>query len=256
MLSVNQPFNVNLMNKEQNMKKFICGMILFFGIVQSFAASAADWQGIWCDEAYLRTLRTSYSPKAAFAASHIPMLLVDMAQKTVGVSYHMHEMPVFTISSVDASGAVALAEQPQDILSLTFLEKDNKIRLEYTDGQLGKITATFINISPEIDRFEQTFGAYMNAIVLAGDYQDEAGNPYHFDTQNADWNGNQFRYAMMLDFIEFEPLDVVCEANEQGICQTMYGFAANGSVLQLYEYNDDTKQIGKRLFELTKPSSY
>ena len=61
---------------------------------------------------------------------------------------------------------------------------------------------------------------------------------------------------MMLDFIEFEPLDVVCEANEQGICQTMYGFAANGSVLQLYEYNDDTKQIGKRLFELTKPSSY
>ena len=94
------------------MKKFICGMILFFGIVQSCAASAADWQGIWCDETYLRVLKNSNSPKAAFAAAEIPALFVDMTQKTVGISYQFHEMPEFVIQNVDASGVVTLAEPP------------------------------------------------------------------------------------------------------------------------------------------------
>ena len=234
------------------MKIFCLWIALFFGLLQSFAISA-DWQGVWCDEAYLRVLKNSNSPKAAFAASQIPALLVDMAQKTVGMSYQFHEMPVFAIQGVDASGVVTLAEPPSEMKSLVFLENDNKIRLEYTDYQGEAITATFIKIASDISDFQQTLDAYLTGLVLSGEYKDDAGNVYRFDGQNADWKGKQFRYAILMDFVEFMPIDMLCETNEDGICQTMYGFAARGVVLQIYEYNDDIKQIGKHLHELVKP---
>lgn len=237
------------------MKKFICGMVVFFGIIQSFAASAADWQGIWCDDAYLRALKNSNSPKAAFAASQIPALRVDMGQKTVGMLYQFHEMPEFTIQSVDASGVVTLAEPPAEIKSLVFLENENKIRLEYADYQGEAITATFTKAASDSDseNFQQTLDAYLTALVISGEYKDDAGQVYRFDGQNADWNGKKFQYSIVFDFIEFMPIDMLCETGENGICQTMYAFAARGSVLQIYEYNDDIKRIGTHLFELLKP---
>ncbi len=235
------------------MKKLCWGIALLFGVFHAFAASAADWQGIWCDEAYLRVLKNSNSPKAAFAASQIPALIVDMAQKTVGMVYQFHEMPEFAITSVDASGLVTLVEPQSDIKSLVFLENDNKIRLEYADYQGEAITATFVKIASDISDFHQTLDAYLTGLVISGEYKDEAGNVYRFDGQNADWNGKQFQYSLLFDFVEFMPIDMLCETGENGICQTMYGFAARGSVLQIYEYNDEIKRIGKLLFELMKP---
>ena len=234
------------------MKIFCMWIAVFFGLFQSFAL-AADWQGIWCDEAYLRVLKNSNSPKAAFAASQIPALVVDMTQKTVGMSYQFHEMPEFTTQEIDASGVVTLAEPPAEIKSLVFLENENKIRLEYADYQGESITATFVKVASDIEDVQQTLDAYLTALVISGDYKDDAGNVYRFDGQNADWNGKAFQYAVLFDFVEFMPIDMLCETGENGICQTMYGFAARGSVLQIYEYNDDIKRIGKHLFELLKP---
>ncbi len=235
------------------MKKLCWGIVFLFGVFHAFAAIAADWQGIWCDETYLRVLKNSNSPKAAFAAAQIPALRVDMAQKTIGMVYQFHEMPEFAITSVDASGLVTLAEPQSDIKSLVFLEKENKIRLEYTDYEGEAITATFTKVAPDIEDFQQTLDAYLTGLVISGEYKDDAGNVYRFDGQNADWNGKQFRYSILLDFVEFMPIDMLCETDKDGICQTMYGFAARGSVLQIYEYNDDIKRIGKHLHELVKP---
>jgi len=234
------------------MKALYIGIALFFGLFQSFAI-AADWQGIWCDEAYLRVLKNSNSPKAAFAASQIPALRVNMAQKTIGVVYQFHEMPEFGIQDVEASGVVTLAEPPAEIKSLIFLENENKIRLEYADYQGEVITATFVKVASDIEDVQQTLDAYLTTLVISGDYKDDAGNVYRFDGQNADWNGKAFKYAVLFDFVEFMPIDMLCETGENGICQTMYGFAARGSVLQIYEYNDDIKRIGKHLLELLKP---
>lgn len=235
------------------MKKLCLSIALLFNLFYSFAANAADWQGVWCDETYLRVLKNSSSPKAAFAAAQIPALLVDMAQKTVGMSYQFHEMPVFSIQNIDASGAVTLAEPSLEMKSLVFLEKENKIRLEYTDYHDESITATFIKVFPDIEDFQQKLDVYLTGLIISGEYKDEAENIYRFDGQNADWNGKAFRYAVLFDFVEFMPIDMLCETGENGICQTMYGFAARGSVLQIYEYNDDIKQIGKHLLELLKP---
>lgn len=234
------------------MKIFCMWIAVFFGLFQSFAL-AADWQGIWCDEAYLRALKNSSSPKAAFAAAQIPALLVDMAQKTVGMSYQFHEMPVFSIQNIDASGAVTLAEPSLEMTSLVFLEKENKIRLEYADYQGETITATFTKVASDIEDFQQTLDSYLSALVISGDYKDDAGNVYRFDGQNADWNGKKFQYGLLFDFVEFMPIDMLCETDKDGICQTMYGFAARGSALQIYEYNDDIKRIGNHLHELVKP---
>ena len=235
------------------MKRFLWGFSFLFIMLHAFVTNAADWQGIWCDEAYLRVLKNSNSPKAAFAASQIPALLVDMAQKKIGMLYQFHEMPEFAIQSVDASGAVTLTESPAEMTSLAFLENENKIRFEYTDYQGEAITAMFIKVAEKIADFQQTLDAYLTGLVVSGEYKDDAGNVYRFDGQNADWNGKKFQYGILFDFVEFMPIDMLCETGENGICQTMYGFAARGVVLQIYEYNDDIKQIGKHLHELVKP---
>lgn len=234
------------------MKTFCMGIALFFVLFQSLAI-AADWQGIWCDETYLRVLKNSNSPKAAFAASQIPALRVDMQHNMIGMTFQFHEMPEFAIQGVDASGVVTLAEPPADMTSLVFLENENKIRLEYADYQGETITTTFTKVASDITDFQQTLDAYLTALVISGEYKDDAGNVYRFDGQNADWNGKKFQYSILFDFVEFMPIDMLCETGENGLCQTMYGFAARGSVLQIYEYNDDIKQIGKHLLELLKP---
>jgi hypothetical protein len=86
--------------------------------------------------------------------------------------------------------------------------------------------------------------------VLAGDYHDPDGKRYVFTARGANWNGRPFKYRIFLDYIEFDPLDVLCEIDEKGACGTFYGFATNRGVLQIYRYDVDSKEIGGLLHYL------
>jgi hypothetical protein len=208
--------------------------------------------GIWMDESYRRVLQTSLSPKAASSITDIPVLRIDKDKKTLTVSYSFHEEDYCAIKHIsNGTGNIAL-ETPDHTLKAVSVV-DERIVAEYESYDKRLVSAGFVKISPPIDAIEDAVHPYVAQVVLAGDYRDDQGRLYSFGPRTLNWAGQSYEYGIWVDFVLFTPMDVIAMKKE-GTDEDYktYGFATNGVILQLYEYDDDTKRIGNLVLELRK----
>lgn len=224
--------------------------ILCLTLSVASVTAQAQLAGVWIDQAYWQTLQRSYSPRAAIAASQIPLLTVSAEADRMALSLNMHEMPEYAITRYDRdSGNIQLATEADFVRSLIF--DGNHLSLHYTLDDTPA-TAHFTRIAKAGQDPEISLAHQVAEQILAGNYHNRNNRPYHFSSTTANWEGEQFNYRIILDYVMFSPMDLLCRTNAQGGCETLYGFAANGNIVQIYAYDGDTFQLGQLLLELTK----
>ena len=209
--------------------------------------------GVWMDESYIRILQASLSPKAASSVTDIPVLQIDRDKKTLTVSYKsFHEIGYYAIKHINHRTGEMILEAPNHTFKSVSVIGD-RIVTEYQSYDKRLVSAKFVKISPPADAIEDAVYPYVAQVVLVGDYRDDKGRPYSFGPRTLNWAGQNFEYGIWIDFALFKPIDVIAMKKEgTDEAYKTYGFATNGEILQLYDYNDDSKRIGELILELEK----
>ena len=235
------------------MKLFIavlgCALLVTMGCSHVSVKSAPYVSGVWVDESYLRALRHSLSPKAALVATGIPAFALDK-NSTMLVTYVFHEGGEYSIKRIDPfSGRIVLSADSA-FKSLVYVGDRIHAVYVYHDRE---ISTEFSRIASFQEDLQGTVGSYVSSLVLNGRYENTDGRTYSFESPSTNWDGQDYVYRVWLDYVEFTPVDVICVKTKEvdRPCKT-YGFATNGAMLQIYEYNEDAKAIGRLITELYK----
>lgn len=234
-----------------SLRTILLSILVLGGCSHPILGSSQSLQGIWMNDAYLRVLKRSFSPKAASAVTEFPVLTIDAATRTIAVVVNFHEGLQCEIAGADAaSGHINLHSECVSGGIKSIRSEEGKLHLEYEASDGSIISTQYSRISSETHDVDGVVESFVAQVVLAGDYHDPDGKRYVFTARGASWNGRPFKYRIFLDYIEFDPLDVLCEIDEKGACGTFYGFATNRGVLQIYRYDVDSKEIGGLLHYL------
>ena len=222
-------------------------------IWQTVTAAEQEFSGVWVNDAYLRTLQRTHSPRTAVMLNEVPLARISADGKRLALSLNMHEMPEYAVAARDpANGAVRLADADDFARAVVF--KHGALALDYAaDGETWR-SARFSRLTGNQEAFKDIFAQWVAERVLVGEYRDEQDRAYRFTPTEADWNGERFAYRVELDYVEFAPLDLLCRAGTDGPCQTLYGFVAAPGLLQIYTYDADTHRIGPLILDLTRQS--
>ncbi|GEM_PF-5781799 len=218
-------------------------------LMQQTAVAEIGLAGIWSNDDYLNALQRTHSPRAAIALHPVPLLWIDADGKRLAISMNMHEMPEYAIQTIAPSGALRLASAEDWISALQF--KKGALTLTH---RLDDITthARFSRVAGAGQEVDTFFAHFVAERLLAGEYSGEQDRRYRFSATEADWNGERFAYTVVLDYVEFSPIDLLCRADTHGPCQTLYGFVIANNALQIYQYDADAHRIGPLLLDLTR----
>jgi hypothetical protein len=220
--------------------------------------SATTWadtrlEGVWLNQDYAQALKHTCSPRAAVALHTIPLLWVSAEGTHLSLSLNMHEMPEFKIENYDRnSGVINLSPEADFVRSLHL--SGETLHLEYFFPEETARSARFFRVAAAAEEAElqTTVETWVAQQLLVGEYQDQEGNSYHFTPSEVDWKGERFTYQIILDYVLFAPMDLLCQNNAERTCDTVYAFTCTGNIMQIYTYNDETMRIGHLLVELSK----
>jgi hypothetical protein len=228
-------------------------LVLLPGCTSTPREQTSPLSGIWMDQLYKTLLQNSFSPKAAHAAAEIPVIEIDEENRTLTAVYRFHEVGKYAIRNISrVSGRIMLNDENKEFHSVTF--SDDRLFVRYNSIFEGDpVEARFVRILPLSDDTDKAVEVYAASVVLDGIYKGDEGKTYAFHSPVVDWNEEVFRYVVWIDFVMFTPMDVLCLIRDDDKrCAETYGFATNGSLLQLYEYDLDTNRTGKLVLELVK----
>ncbi len=232
---------------------FVIISILIISCSYSYAKDI-QLDGTWLNKLYIHVLNNSLSPRAASAVAQNSTIEIDSQSRTFFMSWNFHEGNDFKIDNIDKStGRIKLKEDINILHTTVTYKKDHIIISEKPENNKNNITE-FSRISPYRDtKKSSVISAYVAQIVLVGKYKDEEGRLFTFSDNTLNWDGQIYEYEIQLDYVEYTPLDVIY-VRKPGAkhSQKAFGFATNGALLQLYEYDDNIKKIGKLVHQLTK----
>jgi hypothetical protein len=234
---------------------------LFFVIISIIMISSSysyakdmHIDGTWLNELYIHVLKKSLSPKAASAVAQNSTIEIDSKSKTFFISWNFHEGNDFKIDNINKSTGRIKLKEDINILNTNIIYKNDHIVISDKSENNKNVIIEFSRISSCLDNEkDDVINAYVAQVVLVGKYEDEDGRLYTFGTNTLDWDGQIYEYKIQLDYVEYTPLDIIY-VKKHGTKQSQkeFGFATNGALLQLYEYDDNTKKIGKLVYQLTK----
>ena len=222
-------------------------IILFLSLQSSIClaqeATSNSIQGIWINQRYAKLLETSFSPKAAFSVSEFSSIHIDHNRIVLFPSYH--ETIEYMIESYSKKSGKFLLKNCELIDSMNI--NSGKLTISFHDRD-QMIQSSFFKLPAKF----KTENEFFNSLFLVGKYKDKENRIYIFENDTVDWNGSRKKYKVFFDYVEFFPMSTLCIIDNAGRCTTGYGFVTNGSMLQLYEYDNDYKTIKKLSLDLLK----
>jgi len=190
-------------------------------------------QGEWLSQSYLEALKETRSPIEASGESVTAFKIlkegdyyqwmqiygfheaINLEIYAVKPAREAHSYLVFCDSEIEGGSEKIMLQNSDNFDVLVWIKQE----------QRGVDTLTFIRARPDIESF-------INQIVLAGDYTDDAGRRFSFSTSGeARWPDRSFRYRINLDpeGLECDVFSIPDQPEWQG-----YGFAWRLNKLLIY----------------------